>query len=55
MAYAKVKCLKVMGRIPFDPAFTKYMVQGKTVTEYGDSKGTEAVKWLWQRVEAELM
>ena len=54
-AYAVEKGLKVVGRIPFDPAFTKSMVQGKTVIEYGDSAGAEAVKKLWQRVEAELM
>ncbi|MBW1803785.1 MAG: ATP-binding protein, partial [Deltaproteobacteria bacterium] len=30
-AYAKEKKIKVMGRIPFDSAFTKAMVQGQTI------------------------
>ena len=53
-AYAEEKGIKTMGRIPFDPAFTKSMVQGKTVIEYGDSPGAEAVKNLWRRVEQEF-
>ena len=54
-AYAGEKGIKVMGRIPFDPAFTKSMIQGKTVVEYGDSAGAEAVRNLWQKVERELL
>ena len=54
-AYAGEKGIKVMGRIPFDPAFTKSMIQGKTVVEYGDSAGAEAVRNLWQKVERKLL
>lgn len=53
--YAVEKDIKVMGRIPFDPAFTKAMVQGKTVIEFGDSDGANAVRDLWRKVEQELL
>ncbi|MDY6881117.1 MAG: 4Fe-4S binding protein [Thermodesulfobacteriota bacterium] len=50
-AYAKEKNIKVTGRIPFDPAFTKAMVQGKTIVEFdGRSEGCEAVKQIWRNV-----
>ncbi|MEJ2587168.1 MAG: 4Fe-4S binding protein [Deltaproteobacteria bacterium] len=40
--------VKVLGRVPFDPAFTKAMVQGQTILEYdGDAQGSEAVRTLW--------
>jgi MinD superfamily P-loop ATPase len=43
--------VKVLGRIPFDPAFTKAMVQGETIVEYaGDSPGGKAVKDIWAQV-----
>ncbi len=46
--YAREKQIKVMGRIPFDPAFTKAMVQGKTIFEYDEhAEGAEAVKIIW--------
>ena len=32
--YAKERHVDVLGRVPFDPVFTKAMVQGKTVFEY---------------------
>ena len=44
-----------MGRIPFDPTFTKAMVEGKTIVEYNsNSEGGNAVKELWKSVSAEL-
>jgi len=48
-AYAKGKNITVMDRIPFDSAFTKAMVQGKTIIEYEpDSEGALAVKKIWE-------
>ena len=39
------KGLTVLGRIPFDPVFTRSMVQGQTIFEYnGESEAGEAVK-----------
>jgi MinD superfamily P-loop ATPase len=47
--FARQRQVKVMGRIPFDPVFTRAMVQGKTIFEYdGHSEGAGAVKKIWQ-------
>ena len=49
--YAIEKNVSVLGSIPFDPIFTKSMVQGKTIFEYnGDSETGQAVKLVWERV-----
>jgi len=49
--YARENNVSVLGSIPFDPIFTKSMVQGKTIFEYdGDSKTGQAVKLVWERV-----
>lgn len=43
--------LTFLGNIPFDPIFTKSMVQGKTVFEYNtDSKTGQAVKKIWEKI-----
>jgi formate hydrogenlyase subunit 4 len=41
------------GKIPFDPAFTKAMIQIQTLLEY-DAQGpaAQAVKEIWQTVMA---
>jgi MinD superfamily P-loop ATPase len=42
--------LSFLGRIPFDPAFTKAMVQGQTIFEYDShAEAGEAVRELWGR------
>ena len=48
---AKEKNMTVLERIPFDPIFTKSMVQGKTIFEY-NTKSTvgQAVKQLWRKI-----
>lgn len=54
-AFAKEKNISVMGRIPFDPVFTRATVQGKTVIEFDPhSSGAEAVKKIWEDVAREL-
>jgi MinD superfamily P-loop ATPase len=54
-AFAKQRNIKVMGRIPFDPAFTQAMVQGKTIVEFdGNSEGCEAVKNIWETLVQRL-
>lgn len=51
-AFAKERDVSVIGRVPYDPAFTKAMVQGKTIVEFdGQSEGCEAVKRLWENLE----
>ena len=53
--FAEEKKVRVMGRIPFDPVFTKAMVQGQTVFEYdGKSEAARAVKTLWDDVSQTL-
>jgi len=44
------KGLTVLGRIPFDPLFTRSMVQGQTIFEYNaESEAGEAVKKVWRK------
>ncbi len=44
-----------VGRIPFDPVFTKSMIQGKNIIEYGNgSKPVEAVTQIWKAVSRQL-
>ncbi|MBI5590410.1 MAG: 4Fe-4S binding protein [Deltaproteobacteria bacterium] len=48
-SYAQEKNMIVMDRIPFDPVFTKAMVQGKTIIEFDrHSEGAVAVKKIWE-------
>jgi len=50
-AFAKEKNISVIGRVPFDPSFTKAMVQGKTIVEFdGRSEGCRAVKNIWKNL-----
>ena len=54
-AFAKQRNIKVMGRVPFDPAFTQAMVQGKIIVEFdGSSEGCEAVKNIWKNLAQRL-
>lgn len=48
---ASEKNLTVLGRIPFDPIFTKAMVQGQTVFEYNTNSETcREVKQIWGQI-----
>jgi len=50
-AFAKEKNISVIGRVPFDPSFTKAMVQGKTIVEFDSrSEGCRAVKDIWKNL-----
>ena len=54
-AFARERDISVIGRVPFDPAFTKAMVQGKTIVEFdGQSEGCVAVKGLWETLAQRL-
>lgn len=54
-SFAAQKNIAVMGRIPFDPLFTKAMVIGKTLFECnGDSPGAAAVRSIWGKVANRL-
>lgn len=53
--YAAQKNIAVLGRIPFDPAFTRAMVAGKTVFEYdGHSEAGKAVRRIWEEAAKRL-
>ena len=54
-AYAKERNIRVVGRVPFDPAFTQAMIQGKTIIEFNDrTEGGQAVKILWKNLMEQL-
>jgi MinD superfamily P-loop ATPase len=53
--FAKKKGLTCLGRIPFDPVFTKAMVQAQTVFEYNnESKAGHAIRGIWNNLSDEL-
>jgi len=53
--FSKQKGLTYMGDIPFDPVFTKAMVQGQTILEYNThSAAAEAVRTIWDRLAATM-
>ncbi len=53
--YAEEKDIACLGRIPFDPIFTKAMIQAQTVFEYdGRSPVGEAIRSTWQRLTEKL-
>jgi MinD superfamily P-loop ATPase len=54
-AFARERNIKVMGRVPFNPAFTRAMVHGKTIVMFdGRSKECEAVKNIWENLVKDL-
>ncbi|MEA2084933.1 MAG: P-loop NTPase [Thermodesulfobacteriota bacterium] len=47
------KNITVLGRIPFDPAFTESMVQGKTIFEYSEnSEASRMIRRIWDEIMA---
>ncbi len=43
--------LDVLGRVPFDPVFTRAMVQGQTIFEYNNKSATgKTVRDIWEKV-----
>jgi Flp pilus assembly CpaE family ATPase len=47
--------LAFLGRVPFDPAFTHAMVQGRTIFEYdGHSDAKPAVVGIWNTLIGSL-
>ena len=54
-AFARERDVRVMERVPFDHAFTKAMVQGKTIVEFDShSEGSKAVKNIWENLAQQL-
>mgnify|MGYP001827271973 FL=1 len=53
--YAEDRNIACLGRIPFDPIFTKAMIQAQTIFEYdGQSTVGEAVRGTWRRLAQKL-
>ena len=53
--YAEKKEITCLGRIPFDPIFTKAMIQAQTIFEYdGQSNVGDAIRATWQRLSDSL-
>ncbi len=52
--YCQSKGLKMLGKIPFDVAVVKAMVEKKTVMEYPCPAVQDAIRDIWQRVEETL-
>jgi len=46
--------LPVIGRIPFDQAVTRAMVQGQPVTAYSDGPVSQAIEVLWRQVKERI-
>lgn len=50
---AEEKNITVLGRIPFDPAFTESMVQGKTIFEHSEnSEASHMIRRIWDEIMA---
>lgn len=48
---AQERSMTLLGRVPFDPVFTKAMVQGKTVFEcIEQGESVDAVKDIWKKI-----
>ena len=46
--------LESVGRVPYDPAFTRAMIQGKSVVEFSDGRAGEEVTALWEKVRERI-
>ena len=50
-AFARGKNVKPVGRVPFNPDFTRAMVAGKTIVEFNESgEACRAVKSIWKNL-----
>jgi MinD superfamily P-loop ATPase len=48
---ARRRNIVVLGRIPFDPVFTKAMVQGKNIYEYGERTAVhDRIERIWDKI-----
>jgi MinD superfamily P-loop ATPase len=53
--FAQDRDLEFLGQVPFDPTFTKSMVQGQTIFEFdGASECARAVREIWEKVRVSL-
>jgi MinD superfamily P-loop ATPase len=53
--YAGQKGVAFLGRIPFDPIFTKAMVQGRNIFEYDpSSEACNAIRQIWEKAKKNI-
>ena len=45
---------RVIGRIPFDREVNDALMAGKTVIEFGAGKASQAIREIWQQIQAVL-
>lgn len=53
-SYCSDKGIRVLGRIPFDPAVVKAVAAGMILVEYSSGAASHAIKALWEKVWLEL-
>jgi MinD superfamily P-loop ATPase len=46
--------IQIVGKIPFDHTFTKAMVEGKTIIDYGDPDLVERIEDIWENIYARI-
>ena len=52
-AYGLSRNMTLLGRIPFDPIFTKAMIEGKNVLEHApESLAAESIREVWKKIMA---
>jgi len=52
--YCEENNIRTLGRIPFDPAFVKSMINKVSIVEYSSGAGAMAVRNIWQKVNYQL-
>jgi MinD superfamily P-loop ATPase len=52
--WCQARGIRVIGRIPYDPAFNRAQAQGKSVVEVGDGPAARALRDVWQATHAML-
>ena len=53
---AREKNMLVLGRVPFDPIFTKSMIQAQTIFEYNrESETSKTVQKIWKNLIEKIM
>lgn len=49
--FSRTRNMKILGRVPFDPIFTKAMIEGKNVLEYAPgSRVAQSIREVWTEI-----
>jgi len=52
--YCFERKVKIIGKLRFDKAIVKAMVEGKTIVEYSDGESSKQIKEIWSRLKRDL-